>query len=120
MLTSGLTEAENLVSELPYFSDLWELYEPMKAELEAHPDILSAVYSSRVPSMQNNDGSGYVAEGVQITMDSVQGIADIKVDYQWFDHYDVEFLAGRAFRQNEMRIDEVSDEKSGRSWRRHS
>ena len=106
----GFDKSRNLVSELPYFTDLWEVYEPMKAELEAHPDILSAVYSSRVPSMQNNDGSGYVAEGVQISMDTVQGISDIKVDYQWFDHYDVEFLAGRSFRQNEMRIEVPSEE----------
>ncbi len=106
----GFDKTRNLVSELPYFADLWETYEPLKAELEAHPDILSAVYSSRVPSMQNNDGSAYVAEGVQISMDTVQAMADIKVDYQWFDHYDVEFLAGRAFRQNEMRIGEPTEE----------
>ena len=42
----GFDKSRNLVSELPYFTDLWELYEPMKAELEMHPDILSAVYSS--------------------------------------------------------------------------
>jgi putative ABC transport system permease protein len=106
----GFDKSRNLVSELPYFADLWELYVPMKAELEAHPDILSAVYSSRVPGMQNNDGSGYVAEGVQISIDTVQGISDIKVDYQWFDHYDVKFLAGRAFRQDEMRIEEPTEE----------
>lgn len=106
----GFDKTRNLVSELPYFADLWETYEPLKAELEAHPDILSAVYSSRVPSMQNNDGSAYVAEGVQVSMDTIQAMADIKVDYQWFDHYDVEFLAGRAFRQNEMRIGEPTED----------
>lgn len=106
----GFDRSRNLVSELPFFSDLWGIYEPMKAELEAHPDIVSAVYSSRVPSMQNNDGSGYVPEGVQISTDTVQGLSDIKVDYQWFDHYDVDFLAGRAFRQNEMRIEQPTEE----------
>lgn len=106
----GYDKSRNLVSDLPFFADLWELYEPMKAELEAHPDILSVVYSSRVPSMQNLDGSGYVAEGVQISRDTIQGLSDIKVDYQWFDHYDIEFLAGRPFRQNEMRIDMPSEE----------
>jgi putative ABC transport system permease protein len=82
----------------------------MKMELEAHPDILSAVYSSRVPSMQNNDGQGYIAEGEQLVMENFMGIANIKVDYQWFDHYDIEFLAGRTFRQNEMRIPEATEE----------
>jgi putative ABC transport system permease protein len=106
----GYDKSRNLVSELPFFTDLWETYEPMKAELEAHPDILSAVYSSRVPGMQNNDGQGYIAEGVQMVMDNFLGIANIKVDYQWFDHYDVEFVAGRAFRQNEMRVAEPSPE----------
>jgi len=106
----GYDKSRNLVSELPYFTDLWETYEPMKTELEAHPDILSAVYSSRVPGMQNNDGQGYIAEGVQMVMENFFGIANIKVDYQWFDHYDVEFLAGRTFLQNEMHIPEPSAE----------
>jgi putative ABC transport system permease protein len=106
----GYDRSRNLVSELPFFADFWETYEPLKAELEAHPDILSVVYSSRVPGMQNLDGSGYVAEGVQVSIDTVQGISDIKVDYQWFDHYDIEFLAGRPFRQNEMRIEMPTEE----------
>lgn len=106
----GFDRSRNLVTSLPFFADLWELYEPMKAELEAHPDILSAVYSSRVPSMQNNDGSGYIAEGEQIVMENFLGIANIKVDYQWFDHYDIDIIAGRAFRQNEMRVPEPTEE----------
>ena len=106
----GYDRSRNIVSSLPYFADFWKTYEPMKAELEAHPDILSAVYSSRVPGMQNLDGSGYVAEHEQMTMDNVLGISDIKVDYQWFDHYDVEFLAGRPFRESERRIELPSEE----------
>ena len=106
----GYDKSRNLVSQLPYFAELWEIYEPMKAELEAHPDIVSAVYSSRVPSMQNNDGSGYIAEGTPVVMENFLGISDIKVDYQWFDHYDVEFLAGRSFRQNEMREPRPTEE----------
>ncbi len=101
----GYDKSRNLVTTLPYFSDLWETYEPLKAELESHPDIQSVVYSSRVPGSQNLDGSGYIAEGEQTTLDDVQALADIKVDYQWFDHYKVPFLAGRSFRQNEMRIE---------------
>ncbi|MDA0679118.1 MAG: ABC transporter permease [Proteobacteria bacterium] len=106
----GFDKSRNLTSELPYFVDLWEVYEPLKAELESHPDILSAVYSSRVPSMGNNDGQGYIAEGEQLVMENFLGIANIKIDYQWFDHYDIDFVAGRAFRQNEMRIEEPTDE----------
>jgi putative ABC transport system permease protein len=106
----GYDKSRNIVAGLPFFADLWGIYEPLKAELEAHPDILSVVYSSRVPSMQNLDGSGYVAEGEQVTMETIEALADIKVDYQWFDHYDIEFLAGRAFRQNEMRVEMPSEE----------
>jgi putative ABC transport system permease protein len=105
----GYDKSRNLVARLPYFADLWEIYEPIKAELEAHPDILSVVYSSRVPSMQNNDGSGYIAEGEQIAMENFLAIADIKVDDGWFNHYDVQFLAGRPFRKNELRYAEASD-----------
>ena len=47
----------------------------MKAELESHPDITSVVYSSRVPSMQNLDGQGYIPEGEQIVMENFQGLA---------------------------------------------
>ena len=106
----GYDRERNIVSRLPFFADLWEIYEPLKAELEAHPDILSVVYSSRIPGMRNLDGSGYIAEGEQVTMESVLGLSDIKVDYQWFDHYDVQFLAGRAFRENERRIEMPSEE----------
>jgi putative ABC transport system permease protein len=109
-LDLGFDKSRNVIVSLPYFADLWGTYEPLKAELESHPDIQSVVYSSRVPSMQNLDGSGYVAEGQQVTMDNVQAISDIKVDYQWFDHYGIEFLAGRPFRQNEMRIEMPTEE----------
>jgi putative ABC transport system permease protein len=106
----GFDRSRNLISTLPYFSDFWETFEPMKAELESHPDISSVVLSSRLPSMQNNDGSGYIAEGEQEVMENFLAIANIKVDHQWFDHYDIEFLAGRSFLESEIRIDEVSEE----------
>ena len=109
-LDLGFDRERNLIHSLPYFTELWDIYEPLRAELEMHPDIESVVYSSRVPSMQNLDGSGYVAEGEQVTMDTVQGLSDIKVDAHWFDHYGVEFLAGRPFRANEMRIEMPDDE----------
>ncbi len=107
----GYDKSRNLVHSIPFFVDFWGLYTPMKAELETHPDIESVVYSSRVPSQQNLDGGGYLAAGEQATMENGHGISDIKVDYQWFDHYGVEFLAGRAFRQNEMRFDLPTEEQ---------
>ena len=60
--------------------------------------------------MENLDGQGYIAEGAQVTMDNFHALAVIKVDDGWFDHYDVEFLAGRPFRRNELRFDEPTDE----------
>jgi len=107
----GYDKSRNLTTRLPYFADFWNLYPTMKAELESHPDIQSVVYSSRLFGDQNLDGSGYIPAGEQISMESVMGLADIKVDYQWFDHFDVELLAGRPFRENEMRI-ELPDEEN--------
>lgn len=106
----GYDKSRNLVANLPFFADMWETYEPMKAELEAHPDIQSVVLSSRVPGMQNLDGSGYISAEKQLSEENVMGISDIMVDYQWFDHYDIPFLAGRPFRQNERRVIEPSEE----------
>lgn len=106
----GYDKSRNIVTSLPFFADLWETYTPLKAELEAHPDILSVVYSSRIPGMQNLDGSGYVAEGEQISNDTILGVSDIKVDYQWFEHYDIAFLAGRAFLETEMRPEMPTEE----------
>ncbi len=106
----GFDKSRNIVHSLPFFADLWGLYTPLKTELETHPDIESVVYSSRVPSQQNLDGGGYIQAGRQAVMEDIMGISDIKVDYQWFDHYDVEFLAGRAFRENEMKIGEPTEE----------
>lgn len=107
----GYDKANNVVLPLPFFAPLWETYEPLKAELETHPDIVTAVYSSRVPGMLNLDSGMYIRGDEQITSDSMVGISDIKVDYQWFAHYDVEFLAGRAFRESERRIEMPSDER---------
>ncbi len=109
-LDLGYDKSRNIVAQLPYFAPLWETYEPMKAELESHAGIESVVYSSRVPGMQDLDGSGYVPEGEQVTEENAQGLSDIKVDYQWFEHYDIEFLAGRSFRENERRIEMPSEE----------
>lgn len=106
----GFNKERNLIHSLPFFADLWEIYEPLRVELEQHPDIQSVVYSSRVPSMQNLDGSGYIAEGVQETDDAFLGLSDIKVDAHWFEHYEVEFLAGRPFRANEVRIQQPTEE----------
>ena len=107
----GYERERNIIHSLPFFTDLWGLYTPLKAELEAHPDIESVVYSSRVPSQQNLDSSIYLPAGVQEVRDNMVGISDIKVDWQWFDHYGIEFLAGRPFRENEMKIGEVSEER---------
>ncbi len=107
----GYDKSRNIVQRLPYFVDFWGVYPPMKAELETHPGIESVVYSSRVPSQQNLDGGGYIQAGRQAVMEDIMGIADIKVDYQWFDHYDVKFLTGRPFRENEMRIEQPSEEQ---------
>ena len=107
----GYDKSRNIVQRLPFFADFWGVYPPMKAELEAHPSIESVVYSSRVPSQQNLDGGGYIQAGRQAVMEDIMGIADIKVDYQWFDHYGVEFVAGRPFRENEMRIEQPSEEQ---------
>ncbi len=106
----GFSKERNLIHALPFFADLWETYEPLRVELEQHPDIQSVVYSSRVPSMQNLDGSGYIAEGQQLTGETSIGLSDIKVDAHWFEHYEVEFLAGRPFRANEMRIAAPTEE----------
>ncbi|MEM1190552.1 MAG: ABC transporter permease [Pseudomonadota bacterium] len=109
-LDLGFDRSRNITTAMPFFSELWETYEPLRTELEAHPDIRSVVYSSRIPSMQNLDGSGYVAEGKQAVMENVLGLADLKVDAHWFEHYGVRFLAGRTFRPNEMRPDMPSEE----------
>ncbi|MCZ6619581.1 MAG: ABC transporter permease, partial [Gammaproteobacteria bacterium] len=106
----GYDKARNLTSNLPFFLPLWETYEPLKIELESHPDILSVVYSSRVPSMQNLDGSGYLKAGDTMDRDNVAAMADLKVDYQWFEHYGVNLLAGRYFRENERKIEMPSED----------
>jgi putative ABC transport system permease protein len=110
-LDLGFDRSRNVVMSLPYFVDLYEIYEPLRTEMETHPGIESVVYSSRVPSMQSLDGSGYVAQGKQMVMDNILAIADLKVDAHWFEHYGVTFLAGRTFRSNELRPEEPSDEK---------
>ena len=106
----GYDRSRMLAHSLPFFADFWPTYRTLKTELEAHPDIEAVVYSSRIPSQQNLDGSGYLPAQAQPVMDNVLGIADIKVDDRWFDVYDVEFLAGRPFRENELMVEQPTEE----------
>ena len=38
-LDLGFDRARNIVTPIPFFADLWETYEPLRTELEAHPGI---------------------------------------------------------------------------------
>ena len=107
----GLDRSRNLVTPLPFFQPIDATYKPMRTALESSPGVMSVTYSSRVPGMQNLDGSGYIPAGAPLVMDNVHGISDIKVDYNWFDHYGVEVIAGRAFLENEMLVTMPSDDE---------
>lgn len=107
----GYDRSRNIVTSLPFFAPLWDVYEPMKESLERHPAIESVAYSSRLPGSQNLDGSGYVPENRQVTMDNVLGIADIKVDNNWFEHYGIEFIAGGTFLDTQRQIEQPGEEQ---------
>ncbi len=111
-LDLGYDRSRTMTTSLPILDGFWNQYAPLKAALEASPLIESVTASSRIPTAQLLDGSGYFIQGQPLEMENVKVLADLKVDYNWFEQYGVNLVAGRYFRdvENERIYRPPSDE----------
>jgi putative ABC transport system permease protein len=75
-------------------SGLGEQWETLKREWLAHPDITHVTASMLTPSMQNTLSIGIAAEGRD---PKGGGIPFLWIDYDFFETYGIELVAGRTF-----------------------
>lgn len=69
-------------------------YETMKKELLRHPQIVSVTAANLMPGDQNTNADGIRFEGGG--PESI-GMAYLNVDFDFFETFGIEFLAGRSF-----------------------
>lgn len=72
----------------------------LKQQLEALPDVTSVVFSSEVPSQDNENNSFYTRPGVGDKQPVTELLNHHNMDYGFFEAYDVEAVAGRLFDQS--------------------
>jgi putative ABC transport system permease protein len=91
----GYDQYNNLISTISRNEPLWDIYLPMKEALLLDPRIKSVTLSSRVPTDDLLDGSGYISEDVALMRENFKDIRDVKVGYNFFEHYNIGLIAGR-------------------------
>ncbi len=90
---------ENLLV-LPAGDEIYRKYESLRDQLLAQPGISEVTLSSRVPSGRLLDSQGTQAE-VNGNMENVNfRIADVHVDHDFLNSFEIELAAGRNFDRN--------------------
>lgn len=69
-------------------------YDTLKQELLSHPEITNVTGANLMPSNQNTNSAGMRAEGGE---PDGSGMPYLNVDYDFFETFDIEVIAGRAF-----------------------
>ena len=93
----GYERVNNLTSSMPRKAPLWETYLPLKEQLLTNPIIESVTLSSRIPTEELLDGSGYISADQAMVVENFKDLRDVKIDYSFFEHYKINLVAGRLF-----------------------
>ncbi|MCG8412918.1 MAG: ABC transporter permease, partial [Pseudomonadales bacterium] len=72
-------------------------YRTMKQELLAHPEIVSVTAANLMPGDQNTNADGVRYEGYDSSSDPFMGMPYLNVDYDFFETFDIDVVAGRTF-----------------------
>ncbi len=90
---------ENLLV-LPTSDEIYQKFESLRDQLLAQPGISEVTLSSRVPSGRLLDSQGATAE-VNGNMEDVNfRIADVHVDHDFLNSFEIDLAAGRNFDRN--------------------
>lgn len=86
------------VVTLPYYNELDEAYEAFYNEMLASTSIKNVARSSRIPTgrLLDSRGQAMVTQGDSLVTTAV-GLKYVSVDHEFFDTYNIEWLAGRPF-----------------------
>jgi putative ABC transport system permease protein len=72
-------------------------YDTLKQELLAHSEITAVTGANLMPSNQNTNAAGMRAEGGE---PDGRGMPYLNVDYGFFETFDIDIVAGRAFSED--------------------
>ena len=83
---------------LPYYEELDKSYESFYNELTKFSGIKTAGRSSRIPTgrLLDSQGAPLITKGDSLVNSTID-TKDVRIDYEFFKTYDIEFLAGRDF-----------------------
>ena len=93
-LDPGYTREQILYSQGDTLEGLGSNYETMKQELLSHPEILSVTAANLLPGDQNTNSDGVRFEGGS---ESDIGLPYLNVDYDFFETFEIDVIAGRSF-----------------------
>ena len=81
-----------------YFNELGQSYEAFQNELLKHSAIGSVSRSSRIPTgrLLDSQGNARVQKGDTMETSAVT-IKNVRIDYDFFDTYEIPFVSGRNF-----------------------
>lgn len=93
----GYDRHHKIVVELPYGLAFDESYLPFKSEIQRHHNVGEVTVSSDFPTNQLLDGGAYFKDGAVISPEEVINLRNVRIDYEFFESYQVQLVAGRYF-----------------------
>lgn len=72
-------------------------YQTMKQQLLSHPEIVSVTAANLMPGDQNTNADGVRYEGYDSSNDPFIGMPYLNVDYDFFETFEIDMIAGRSF-----------------------
>lgn len=101
--------AKDQIITLRYFPELAENYDAFHNEVMKHSTIKHVARSSRIPTgrLLDSQGAAQVQQGDSMATSNVT-LKNIRVDYEFFDAYEIPVVAGRNFSKEIKQDDSVS------------
>jgi putative ABC transport system permease protein len=93
----GFTKDQVIIVSSRDIEGLGTEYQVMKQQLLSHPEIISVSAANLMPGDQNTNSDGVRYEGYDSSVDPFIGMSYLNVDYDFFETFDIELIAGRSF-----------------------
>lgn len=93
----GFTREQIVILRGNNIDGLGTNYSTMKQELLRHPEVLSVTAANLMPGDQNTNADGVRYEGYDSSSDPFMGMPYLNVDFDFFETFDIDMVAGRSF-----------------------
>ncbi len=97
----GIERDNNIIVTLPPSVGILESYNSFRDRLISHPQVKSVAISSYVPSDMLLDGASYSLGQHAQSKENQVGIRDLRISYNFLDHFGIKLIAGRAFQESD-------------------